>query len=266
MTVSTIASLGLGATQRANNINNKYANSIRSLVANPSAPRLDSIASPGAAAQMQTQIAGLRTASLNIAQSAGMVEVAAGGANQMSRVIGRMKELANRAGDGDLTSSDLSDLEIEFQSLKGQLNRIANTSVFKDTPVLTGKVNSELLGLEGEDGVPRLDEETLLQDKDLSVATPELAQQATPVLNEAVETLANVVADLADMQAAFEFGASIVETALQNQEASRSTLSDADLLASVNSNAQAQVNANADAARLVQTSRLPQGIMLLLSE
>lgn len=266
MTVSTIASVASGAIQRASG-KNTYAASISSLLKAGGASSATSTdtTSFSAAISLQTQVSGLRAASLNIAQSASVAEVASLGVGKIDRVLGRLQELAVRAG-GDVSESTRSALDVEFQALKAEIGRIANSTGFAGRNVLDGSVTTESLGLEGGEGVPALNASTLFEGKDISLATAKNAAEAVDALKGAIQKIGDVSKNLSDITEALELGAVTVETAVQNQEAARSSFTEADLIVASTQTASQQVENASALSLLAQTNRLPGNVLQLLVE
>jgi flagellin len=67
-----------------------------------------------------------------------MTVVAEGGLGQISGIVLRMRELAVQSANGDLTSTDRGYLDTEFQLLKDEIDRLANSTEFNGTILLGG--------------------------------------------------------------------------------------------------------------------------------
>ncbi len=267
MTVSTIASVASGAIQRAVGNNGKtYTSSIKSLLAATGATSNRNDVALTTAISMQTQVSGLRAASLSLAQNSSMVEVASAGVGQINRALGRLQELAERASGGDLSEGARDGLKIEFQSLLSQITRIANTSQFGNKPLLDGSVTGEALGLEGTDGIPNLTSDAIFSEGELSISSSESAQRALEKIADAQNFVTQVAVNIGNMGEALEYGSSTVQSALQNQEAARSVLSEGDFTQAATQSAQVQVQNEASLSLLAQTNRLPGNILQLIAE
>lgn len=266
MTVSTIASVVSGAIERTSG-KNTYAASISSLlkVSGASGGSAVDTSSFSTAISLQTQVSGLRAASLNIAQSASVAEVASIGVGKIDRVLGRLQELAVRAS-GEVSDSARAGLDVEFQALKAEINRISNSTSFGGQNVLDGSLSSESLGLEGGEGVPELSANTLFGGEQLSLATAGSASDAVDALKGALQKIGDVSKNLGDITEALELGAVTVETAIQNQEAARSSLTEADLVTASTQTASQQVENASTLSLLAQTNRLPGNVLQLLVE
>lgn len=266
MTVSTIASVASGAIERASG-KNTYAASITSLlkVSGASSSASSDTASFSTAISLQTQVSGLRAASLNIAQSASVAEVASVGVGKIDRVLGRLQELAVRAS-GDVNESTRSALDVEFQALKAEISRITNSANFGGRNVLDGSVSTESLGLEGGEGIPSISAASLFEGADLSLTNTKSAADAVDTLKNALQKVGEVSKNLGSISEALELGAVTVETAIQNQEAARSNLTEADLITASTQTASQQVESASTLSLLAQTNRLPGNVLQLLVE
>ncbi len=67
-----------------------------------------------------------------------MTNTAEGGLNQISGILIRMREIAVQSANGDLTSTDRSYLDTEFQLLKSEITRLAETTQFNSLELLSG--------------------------------------------------------------------------------------------------------------------------------
>lgn len=274
MTVTSLTALAAGIQRNLNQQNTRVATAISQIV---SGNRLTSastdVAALATATSLQTQTSGLRNASLNISQASSLLQVADGGAAQIGNALDRLQALAVQAGNGSLSDADRTALNTEFQQLREEIGRVAGSTRFNSTSLLDGSLAS---GLNFQIGGDANNQETLaiggLSDADLfGTSNPNVltAANASAALN-AITGARNVVtaarADIGSFQQGLDFAAATVETAIQNQEAARAELADADIAALSTENAQAQVQRQANISLLAQTNRLSSNILTLLNE
>jgi len=88
--------------------------------------------------KMRSQIRGLNQAVRNAQDGIGLLQTAEGGASVIQDMLQRMRELANQASSGTLQNSDRSQLDQEFQQLKQEVDRIAQSTQFNNQNLLTG--------------------------------------------------------------------------------------------------------------------------------
>ncbi len=265
MTVSSIISVAPDLIRRTTDVGGaKYAASIKSLISGDSGTGNTAIdpvsAGISSAISVQTQISTLRAASFSVAQSSSLVEVAYNGAKQLGNILVRLDQLANRATSGDVSQAMRLNFDTEIQLLKKEINRIATAAKFVGKPVLDGSVTPASIGVEGASNIADLSADALFGDSTLSAASSEAAKKTLEVIQGAKKILDAALKNVSDIGSALELGASTLESAIQNIDASRSTLSENDLLVGNKEEAKPII-----LSLSAQTNRLPANILQLLS-
>lgn len=268
MTVSTIAATATGTTQRVvGKDNNKLATSIKSLLVASGVTGANNAESGlSKAISLQTQVTGLRSASVNIAQSASQVEVAAKAGGEVGKILGRLQEIANQSANAEITDATRKELSAEFKALVSAIDAAVENAKFAGKYVLDGSLSADALGVENGGTIPSFSSESLLGSGEISVGTSESAQRALETLTAALETFEQGAATINNIAEALDIAASTVESALQNQDAARSTLNAADISTILPDNPEDQVKYQPSLSLLAQTNRLPNNILQLLSE
>lgn len=82
--------------------------------------------------KMRRQIKGLTQASRNAVDGISMVQTAEGGLNEVHDMLHRMNLLSVQSSNATLSSDDRDYLNEEFQALKKEINRVANTTTFNE--------------------------------------------------------------------------------------------------------------------------------------
>jgi flagellin len=90
---------------------------------------------------LRAQIRGLRQAKRNAADGISLVQVTEGGLNEVSNILIRLRELAVQAASDTIGDTERSFTDREFQSLKQEVQRIAETTNFNGIPLLAGREN-----------------------------------------------------------------------------------------------------------------------------
>ncbi|MBQ7593030.1 MAG: hypothetical protein IJU48_01600 [Synergistaceae bacterium] len=88
--------------------------------------------------KMRSQISGLNTASRNTQDGISMLQTAEGALSQTNSMLQRMRELAVQAANDSLTSNDRQYLQLEINEIKGEIDRIADTTQFNRKRLLDG--------------------------------------------------------------------------------------------------------------------------------
>lgn len=98
----------------------------------------------------------------------------------------------------------------------------------------------------------------------ISVDTEANAIIASGVVDNAIQTLTSVRADVGAIQSRFEFASSTLESSLQNLDAARGQFLDADISEESTAFAQVQVLIQASISVLAQANQLPQNLLKLI--
>jgi flagellin len=89
--------------------------------------------------KLKSDIRSSRQANRNANDGLSMVQVAEGGLNESSSILARMRELAVQASTDTLSDSDRLITNMEYQQMKQELERIAQTTEFNGRKLLTGQ-------------------------------------------------------------------------------------------------------------------------------
>ena len=100
----------------------------------------DDTAGSAISQRMQNQIRGQRMASNNIKQSTDLVQTAEGGLGEIQGILSRMRELAVQAASDNLHTNDRFSIDLEYQQLKQEVNRIANSTSYNSINLLDGSL------------------------------------------------------------------------------------------------------------------------------
>lgn len=102
----------------------------------------DDVASLSIATQIAKELSASRSALGNINQASSLLDVANGGVNQITNILQRQQQLAAQANNGTLSDTERSALNIEFQNLSNEINRIAENTNFAGQPLLDGSLGN----------------------------------------------------------------------------------------------------------------------------
>jgi flagellin len=94
--------------------------------------------------KMKAQIGGLQMAERNAQDGISLIQTAEGGLAETSSILLRMRDLANQATTATLDVTDRSKITEEFDALKTELGRIADSTKFNGTTLLDGGLGSTI--------------------------------------------------------------------------------------------------------------------------
>lgn len=87
---------------------------------------------------MTAQIRGLSQAAKNGNDAISLIQSAESGINETLSLLQRMRELATQASTGTYSSANLSNMDLEFQALKGEVDRVAQITTYNNISLLSG--------------------------------------------------------------------------------------------------------------------------------
>ncbi|MBQ9551062.1 MAG: flagellin [Lachnospiraceae bacterium] len=93
--------------------------------------------------KMRKQIRGLTQASTNAEDGISAVQTAEGALTEVHDMLQRMNELAVKAANGTMSSSDKADVHNEIKQLSTEIDRVATTTKFNETYLLSGSASGK---------------------------------------------------------------------------------------------------------------------------
>ncbi|MDX9731182.1 MAG: flagellin FliC, partial [Bdellovibrionales bacterium] len=107
---------------------------------------------------LRAQIRGLKQASRNAQDGVSLVQVAEGGLNETSSILIRLRELAVQAASDTIGPVERQFLNVEYDQLVSEIDRIADATEFNGTQLLsgTGSVLDFQVGTRNDPNIDRL--------------------------------------------------------------------------------------------------------------
>ena len=91
---------------------------------------------------LRSQIRGMRTASRNAQDGVSMIQTAEGAMTEVHSLLQRMRELAVQASNSTLSSDDRTAIGSEVETLKAEIDNIADRTKFNGLSLLTGALST----------------------------------------------------------------------------------------------------------------------------
>ena len=88
--------------------------------------------------RMNNQVRGMQQANRNVQQGNNLLQTAEGAMNEIGNILGRMRELAVQSASDTVSSGDRSSIDLEFDQLRSEINRIANSTKYNNTALVNG--------------------------------------------------------------------------------------------------------------------------------
>lgn len=133
---STIRSLDQ-AQKEMNTSLNRISSGLRVMSAK------DDVAANAIIVKMSALLEGYKQAIINTGQAQSMLETANGGLSEMTKVLQRMKKLAIQASSSNLSSSDSAKINLEFQQLVLEADRLAKSTTFNSKTLISGQTTTK---------------------------------------------------------------------------------------------------------------------------
>ena len=102
----------------------------------------DDAAGLAISSKLTSQIRGLDQAARNANDAISMIQTADGAAIEIDNMLQRMREVAVQAASGTNTTSDISNLNIEFAALADEIDRIVDATEWNGMSILDGNSGS----------------------------------------------------------------------------------------------------------------------------
>ena len=104
--------------------------------------------------RMNNQVRGMQQANRNVQQGNNMLQTAEGAMNEIGNILGRMRELAVQSASDTVSSDDRSSIDLEFDQLRLEINRIADSTEYNNTKLVNGdKAKSGSADMTSGDGL-----------------------------------------------------------------------------------------------------------------
>jgi flagellin len=229
----------------------------------------DDAASLAVGMTLKADVVGLKQAAVNVSQAAAVIQVADGAMSTIGDILLRMKSLATQSASDQLSDTQRSMVDVEFEALVDEIDRIAEVTNF-DGKVLTNGASTLTFQVGHSDTTDDTIDVTIdnvtssaLGLGSSGVSTLAGASSAIGDINTAIDDLAGYRANLGAYQNRLEFAAANVATQMENAEAARSTLMDLDVAAEMSSFTSNQILQQAGVSMLAQANQMPQNLLRL---
>ena len=130
----------LGAQRALEQTNMRLSGSLRKLSSGLRITRSgDDAAGLAISEQLKSSIRSVRQAKRNANDSISFIQIGEGGLMEISNMLIRLRELAMQASSDTIGNTERSFANIEFRSLKQEIDRIAKSTEFNGVKLLNGK-------------------------------------------------------------------------------------------------------------------------------
>ena len=232
---------------------------------------------------LRSDIRALRQAVRNAHDGVSLVNIAEGALNEQSSMLIRLRELSSQAATGTVGSTERATIQLEFNALRSEIDRISSTTAFNGQNLVDGSlassVNSanQILIQVGTDNSVNsrinLNKDIDLQAvtvsalsiDSLSVTSANGALTALDSINTAIASVAATRGKVGAVQNRLARTISNISISVENLQAAESQIRDADIAEEVALLTRNQIMVQASTAMVGQANLIPQSILQLLA-
>jgi flagellin len=188
---------------------------------------------------LKAQIRGLGQAERNAQDGISLVQIAEGGLSEVSNILIRLRELSVQAASDTIGPTERKFLNVEFEQLTSEVDRIANSTEFNRVPLLngTGAVFDIKIGTRNDPLSDRLTFDASSADVNVaalglnlaSVADKISAQNSLSAIDQAIVSVSGIRADFGALQNRLQSTINNLQVSVENLSSANSRVRDTDI-------------------------------------
>jgi flagellin len=226
--------------------------------------------------KLRAKTRGLIQAQRNASDGISLIQVAEGGLEEIQNILVRLRELGVQAASDTIGSQERRYLNEEYQSLKEEVDRIANVTEFNGTVLLDGtggtldfQVNTGGLNLLGVDRISfNAFKSDVNSDKlgleELSIDTKVNAQRSLAIIDTAIEDVSSIRGELGAIDNRLTSTIRNLSVSIENLTAANSRIKDVDVAIETSELTRNNILMQAGTSVLQQANSIPKMALTLL--
>lgn len=224
--------------------------------------------------KLEASTKGLKMATRNANDAISLVQVAEGGLNESTNILSRLRELSIQAASDTVGEQERGYLNMEYQQLTQELDRIAATTNFNGKPLLIGEGDTmqfQVGAFGGEENRIEFNAggtDATIENLGIdgtTIVDKSSASENLQKIDSAIDKVSGYRANLGSMQSRLQSTISNLEIASVNQDAARSRIEDTDVAASSAKLASINIMKAAGTAVLSQANEIPSTALRLVA-
>ena len=231
---------------------------------------------------LRSDIRALRQAVRNSNDGISLVNITEGALNEQGSMLIRLRELASQAATGTTGSTERATIQLEFNSLRNEIDRITATTEFNGQKLIDGSLSSSIastsqvfiqVGIDNSvNSQINLNEQinlkavtaSALSIDTLSVTTSTAALSALDGIANAISSVTATRGQVGAVQNRLIRSISNLSISVENLSAADSQIRDADIAEEVALLTRNQILVQASTAMVGQANLIPQSVLQLL--
>ena len=224
--------------------------------------------------QMRSQINGLNQAATNAQDAVGLIQTAEGALTEVHSMLQRMVTLSTQAANATMNSTAWSNVQVEYDALVAEIDRITNYTDFNGTKPLGSEAGEKMTFQIGPSGaeVIKVDSKNLNTSasgalKDVGAAKinkREDANKTIDVVNKAINTVSKYRAQLGAAQNRLEHTYNSLKVTSENIQDAESRIRDTNMPDEITSFTKNNILLQASQSMLSQANAVPQSVLSML--
>lgn len=225
--------------------------------------------------KIEGTVRGLKQAKRNAGDGIALIQVAEGGLNESSSLLVRLRELSVQAASDTVGVEERGMLDLEFQQLLQEVDRIATSTKFSGAPLLNGENPSGTMDFfvgayAGDENLIQFQSDSInatnsaLGIDGSSIMEKDGALENLEKVDEALDKIAGMRAGLGSIQSRLQVTVKNIDSQVYNQENARSVIQDADIAEESARLASASVMKQAGVAAMIQANQIPNSALRLI--
>lgn len=223
---------------------------------------------------MKAQIRGFKQANRNANDGISLVQVAEGGLSEITNMLTRLRELAIQAASDTLGDRERQFTDLEYQQLKEEVERVAQTTQFNGVPLIngTGGIFDIQVGIQNDQFNDRISFDSSAANvtleglgiSELTISDKFQAQESLAFVDDALNAVNAMRANMGAFQSRLQAASSNLSVAEENFTAANSRIRDTDVAAESSNLAKTNILMQAATAVLGQANTSQQLALQLL--
>jgi len=223
--------------------------------------------------KLEASVRGLKMAQRNANDGISFVQTAEGGINEVSNILIRLRELSVQAASDTVGDAERGFLDKEMQSLKAEIDRIAQVTNYNGTQLLNGEGDVLSFQVGNEAGAMNRIEfdpsktnvrASSLGVDGLSLVSRDNALDGLSAIDEAIKRVNENRSELGAIQNRLHSTSTSIGIAVENLSDAKSRIADTDIAAETSTLIKNQILQNAGISVLAQANSAPNSALKLL--
>jgi len=235
--------------------------------------------------KMRAQIGGLQRAEKNAMDGISFIQTTEGFLGETTSILQRVRELSIQSSNGIYTAEDRMQIQVEVSQLIDEVDRIASHAQFNGLNMLTGRfanpsaggtptasmwfhvganMDQRIRSFVGTMTAKGLNLVNQSSNEVLSLSSPEKANQAIGVIDEALKKVNKQRADLGAYENRLVAVTKVDAIGAENLQASESRIRDVDMAKEMSELVKNQILSQAGTSMLAQANMKSQSVLKLI--